>query len=201
MMAMSPCNTEIDRRGLLRMSGGLAGALAMLASLPACAMLSGCTDHRPDAANQGPLLTWLADTVLPPTQTPGGGSAANVAFIERALHAGLMGVSSDLAARLSAELDKEAGQAFLTLPEVRRFGLLAQMDRRVFGATDAAHHPWFAIKALILMSYYTSEAGMTQDLRYALVPGDYQPDVHVDARWRSSSSDWAAVSVKKALHP
>jgi hypothetical protein len=201
MIQMSPGNDEIDRRGMLRVSGGLAGALAMLLSIPAGALLSGCAQHHPDAAGQQSLLTWLADAVLPATQTSGAGTPANVAFIVKALQAGLMGVSGDLATRLSSALDDQAGQSFLTLPEAQRLRILEQMDRQVFGATDAVRHPWFAIKALILMSYYTSETGMTQDLRYALVPGDYQGDVPVDPHWRSCSSDWAAVTVKKALHP
>jgi hypothetical protein len=192
---------DLDRRGLLRMSRGLAGTLAMLLSMPAGALLSGCAAHDPGAADQPPLLGWLADAVLPPTQTPGAGTPANVAFVLRAVQAGLMGVAGDLVTRLAAELDASAGQAFLTLPDTRRLAIVEQMDRQVFGESDAVRHPWFAIKALILMSYYTSEAGMTQELRYALVPGDYQGDVHVDARWRATSSDWSAVAIKKALHP
>ena len=40
------------------------------------------------------------------------------------------------------------------------------------------------------MGYYTSEAGATQELRYTLVPGRWDPDVPLKPGDRGSSSDW-----------
>lgn len=201
MISMPPDGDGIDRRGLLRMTAGLAGAVSMMLCVTAGGMLTGCGPQTVKADEQEALLKALADTVLPATATPSAGSRGNVAFMMRALEAGLLGVEGDALARLAPLLDDRAGRPFPDLSSQQRGRVLAEVDREVFAGPVPARHPWFPVKALILMAYYTSEAGMTQDLRYALVPGDYQGDVPVDAHWRAASSDWSAVTVKKALHP
>ena len=54
-------------------------------------------------------------------------------------------------------------------------------------------HPWRTIKTLILTGYYTSEVGASQELRFELVPGRWDPALPVTAETRACSSDWTAV--------
>ena len=52
---------------------------------------------------------------------------------------------------------------------------------------------WPRLKGLILIGYYTSEIGASQELRYILVPGHFDPDVPLEPGDRAWSSDWTGV--------
>ena len=59
------------------------------------------------------------------------------------------------------------------------------LDARAFARpVDATLSPalqqWPTIKGLILIGYYTSEIGASQELRYVLVPGRFDPDVKLE---------------------
>lgn len=197
---MKDMTADHDRRSMLRLSGQLTATLAMLLTASASGLMAGCAPTSAGSASDESFLAALADTMLPATQSAGAGTPGNVAFMLRAMYAGLMGIPGDILARLRAEIDTHTSAAFADLTEDARLTRLKTLDAQVFASAKPAQHPWFTVKALILMAHYTSEAGMTQDLHYDVMPGDYLPDVPVDAGWRAPSNDWAAVSVKKALH-
>ncbi len=74
--------------------------------------------------------------------------------------------------------------------------LLDDVDRRAFSqsaASDAMLGQWRTLKALLLIGYYTSEVGASQELRYDLVPARFDPDVPLQPRDRAWSSDWTGV--------
>ena len=77
-------------------------------------------------------------------------------------------------------------------PAERRAAALAAIDSEAFASRDSVS-PWKPLKALILTGYYTSEAGASQELRYELVPGRYDPDIPLAPTDRAWSSDWTAV--------
>ncbi len=93
---------------------------------------------------------------------------------------------------LEAALDKRAGGDFLKQGAAERSQTLAALDAEAY-AEGVKDHPWRTVKALILMGYYTSEVGGSQELRFELVPGRYDPDLPVTPETRAFSSDWTAV--------
>lgn len=188
----------LNRRAALVL-GARAAAMLSLASGPLAA-LGGC------AAKGGPdwdrvaLVDALQQVVTPAAEVARAARLANADFVVRAIEAGLMGVRAEVLAELAADLERRATD-FMTASAARQGEIVAALDRETFAAPAPLTRPWYPIKALILMSYYTSEQGMSVDLRYEPVPGRYDPDVTVDAQWRPLANDWSGVSVKKPIAP
>jgi len=163
----------------------MAGMALMMAVAPTAARAAG--KARPILHQ--PLLREVAQLVIPRTATPGAGEVGVGAFVLLALAHGLEGTKSrDHAAWLQSAL----GAGFLAQPLARRQAALAELDRRAF-ASEADAQPWLAIKRLILLGYYTSQTGGSQELRYEHVPGRWDPDLPLKPTDRAFSSDWSAV--------
>lgn len=189
----------LSRRAALR-DAGLAGPMLLLPSVASpLALLSGCGPVDGDPDRNRYLVLALAFVLLPYTETPGASTEENADFVMRAVAAGMMGVRADILDRLAEDLAKRSGGTFMTLPTARQEQVIAQLDAQVFAAAVPQKHPWYAVKALIMMSYYTSIGGMSEELRYELAPGRYDNDVMADTNWKPLSNDWAAVSVKKPI--
>lgn len=190
-----------DRRSALR-----AGLVAMEAMAGAALLggVAGCAPQDAGSAAYGALVGVLMGHVIPPGATPGGGNQGNTEFVLRAVDAGLMGTPRDTLARLSQALDGEvpglfATQGFMDQSQARQAAILAEYDARIFAAPITFPCPWFTTKALILMAYYTSEAGASEQLDYELAPGRYDRDVIVTPAFRPLSNDYSANSIKKKI--
>ena len=76
------------------------------------------------------------------------------------------------------KIDEEAraatGKGFAALKPGQRDVRLAAFDAAAFAAQDPA---WRRFKNLALTGYYFSQAGATQELRYELSPGVWEPGV------------------------
>jgi hypothetical protein len=199
----------VKRRELLANAGWAAAASAVWALVPRGAAAAAADVAAPAtgaraiggvAARGGvtaagdALLERLCDLVIPDTDTPGARAAGVPAFVALALQHGLADATPADRPTLQQRLDKEASGAFLALDAARQQTVLAALDAASFArdpAAAAAGEPaWARIKKLIVMGYYTSEAGATQELQYNLVPGRWDPDVPVKPGDRGSSSDW-----------
>jgi hypothetical protein len=145
-----------------------------------------------------PLLDDLCDAVIPPTNTAGARSVGVGAFVEIAAAHGLNGTSEALLTAFGAALDELAGGAYLQQSEERRHALLAEIDVRAFTKPDDLTLPevlrqWPRIKGVIVIGYYTSQLGASEELRYIAVPGHFDPDVPLEPGDRAWSSDWTGV--------
>jgi hypothetical protein len=189
-------STSLTRRALLLQ--GMAAAAGLTAA-PASLWASLAEDVDAGArAAPNPLLDWLCDAVIPETDTPGAVAAGVPAFVGLAVAHGLRDAGEDTVAAFGAALDTLAGGNFLALPVPGRLELLADVDRRTMTRQPDATLPpglqrWPALKALIVIGYYTSEAGSTEELRYQLAPGRLDPDVPLEPGERAWSNDWTAV--------
>ncbi|MBF7014501.1 gluconate 2-dehydrogenase subunit 3 family protein [Novosphingobium resinovorum] len=190
-----------NRRSALR-----AGLLAMEA-LGCAALLGGaaaCSGEVAEGVEQGAMVGVLLGLVIPQGETSGAGNQGNVEFVLRAVDAGLMGTPRDTLARLAQALDGEvpglfATGGFMDQSQARQAAILGEYDRKVFAAPIAFPSPWFTAKALILMAYYTSEAGASGQLDYEIAPGRYDRDVPVTPAFRPLSNDYSANSIKKKI--
>lgn len=175
----------MKRRELLAGAGWAAAASAVWALVPRGVAASDVGDA---------LLERLCDLVIPDTDTPGARAALVPAFVALALQHGLADATRADRLTLQRRLDREAGGTFLELDAARQQAVLAPLDAATFARDPAAaavgEPAWARIKKLIVMGYYTSEAGATQELQYNLVPGRWDPDVPVKPGDRASSSDW-----------
>ena len=181
----------MKRRELLA-GAGWAAAGAVWALVPRGAAASAAGVAAPAARDA--LLERLCDLVIPDSDTPGARAAGVPAFVALALQHGLADAAPADRQTLQRRLDTDAGGVFLALDAARQQAVLAPLDAATFARDPAAaaggEPAWRRIKALIVMGYYTSEVGATQELQYSLVPGRWDPDVPVKPGERGSSSDW-----------
>jgi hypothetical protein len=201
---------SLDRRQLLG-AGLLATAAVATPLLVWQRMRHG--DRGEASDRQRAMLREVAQLTIPRTDTPGAADVGTHDFVILALAHGLDGTRQPAAGEsipasiryyqrqdgsldhlqwLENALDTRAGGDFLAAPAGRKAAALAAIDAEAFASRDS-QSPWAPVKALILTGYYTSEAGGSQELRYELVPGRYDPDIPLAATDRAWSSDWTAV--------
>jgi hypothetical protein len=201
-------NTDWSRREFAK-AGGL---LAVLLSLPlaGCNLLAGTDDEVPDE-RQIAVFHAMAQAVIPATDTPGAGDVGTGEFVLLALAHGLEGTRQPFTSArwahagqlrddgslkypfwLDETLNGRSGGDWLAQDEASRSAVLSALDKEAF-ADDARDHPWRAIKALVLLGYYTSEQGASQELIYDPVPGTFNSRVPVTSGTRAISNDWTAV--------
>lgn len=197
---------------------GAAGLLAIALGLPGCVTAtaatttSATTTLAPEEAptdRQLAMLREVSQIVLPATDTPGAGDAEVGAFVAMALAHGMEASRTPLApaARTFASasflrgdgslryvdwLDDQLGADFLDQAPAARIEKVRTLDTAAY-APDGGAHPWRKVKALILLGYYTSEIGGSQELQYAPLPGRYDPAVPVQPGERAYSNEWTGV--------
>lgn len=192
---------------------GGAAALAVLIGAPiSYAAIDSLPGDMVPTATQRRLIDLVSQLVLPRTDTPGAGEVGTGAFVVLALAHGLeearkpLPLNADAALLrwrrsdgsldhlgwLGAELDRRGGGDFLSLTAPEQHDALAALDAAAY-APEVQQHPWRTLKTLILTGYYTSEIGGSQELRFELVPGRYDPDLPLQPGDRAWSSDWTAV--------
>lgn len=181
----------ITRRQALGRVGILLGGIV---SAPTVAgVLSGCErqtgpDWTPSilSSPQNTMIDTMAEIIIPTTDTPGA-SAANVnRFIDAIV--GESWLEKDRARFMDGleaanERCKETyGASFVELSPEEQRAFVAELDDETFGP-DAAEAdretPSFyrMLKELVIVGYYTSEVGATQELQTNIVPGTYDGDV------------------------
>lgn len=139
------------------------------------------------AAVSDPLFDALCDLVIPDSETPGARRAGVSQFLVLALAHGIAGCTAEDRHRLEALLNVAAHGDFASLSRDKQHEVLETVDAAAYVSPDSV---WPRIKGLILMGYYTSEIGATQELRYQLVPGRFDPDVAQGPSDRAFSNDW-----------
>jgi hypothetical protein len=167
----------------------LGGGVRVSAALAVWSLV-GCSR----ASSPDPLLDYVCDQTIPATATPGALAVKVPDFIRMAIAKGLAGAKGDELERLIRELDGSAGSAFMDLAPVARLDVLSRHDAACFASHDsAAKFVWPLVKRLILMGYYTSEAGASQELEFLLDPGGFKPDLPYRKGDRAQSTDYFGV--------
>ena len=174
----------MDRREALKQTAFLLGG-AITASTWA-AVVTGC--ERPGnitsftEENTLNLLSEVAETILPETDTPGAKAAGVGPFIAMMLQECYVEEDQKLVLDGLTELNKrsndEFGDAFTETSPENRTALLTTIDKERIAynkdkkGEDPPHY-FTLIKELTITGYFTSEPGATQALRYVPVPGRY----------------------------
>ena len=179
----------MDRRELLKMIASATG-VAMV-GMPAFVLgqapvpQAGADFTAEDIA----LLDEIAESIIPRTDTPGAKDAEVGAFMARFV-TDCYSAEDQAAFRAGlVDLDKHASGSFMSLSPADRLQLLTRLDReagerarRAWVAADGSGSGsgvhWFTmIKQLVLFSFFTSQVGATEVLRYDPVPGGYEGDL------------------------
>lgn len=174
----------MDRREALKQTAFLLGG-AITASTWA-AVVTGC--QRPgnitsfteeDTLN---LLSEVAETILPKTDTPGAKEAGVGPFIAMMLQECYEEEDQKLVldglTKLNKRCNDEFGDSFAATTAENRTALLTTIDKERIAynkekkGEDPPHY-FTLIKELTVTGYFTSEPGATKALRYVPVPGRY----------------------------
>jgi hypothetical protein len=157
------------------------------------------------------LLTAVADTLIPATDTPGAvGVGVPEAFNKLVANWASPKRRGELLAALTA-IDTKAG-GFVALPPAKRFEFLDAHDKAGTAPpvttqlkeekdADMAGSPGYTkdaktpaedptpdyakLKELLVTLYYLSEIGATVELRYEHNPGSWEPSIPVTAETRN----------------
>lgn len=175
------------REAILRVSA-LLGGVTLVGQT---AWLAGCTTAPRSSANlfsesDVVLLDEIADTILPPTKTPGAKAAGVGPFIAKMVadtyDPNEQRVFVEGLATLEDESRAQNGGGFMASSPAQRVALLERLDREAIEymrrpGADARPHYFRLIKELTLLGYFTSEIGCTQAMRYTETPGRFDPCV------------------------
>jgi gluconate 2-dehydrogenase gamma chain len=189
--------------------------LGLIASVATPAVLAGCVANgdeenllRPPAAgaedafytpHELAVVSWLADAIIPRTDTPGALDAGVPATLD-ALMAVWASPATQKAhrraiAQVGERLREIAGANLEGIATEQRVAAVATLDAEAYvggqapaGMSILSKGPGFssseqpvatryrALKALIAEAFYASEAGAMQELHYEPVPGRWIPD-------------------------
>ncbi len=159
----------MDRRTAVSRLGLLLGGT--LSASTVSALLAGCStppaeDWSPQhfEASQVDLLRRVSDVIIPETDTPGASAAGVHRFIDTMM---AEYYSPDDAHLFRSMLDAWNMQADMSSKNDEELqSVISRADRRAFNGGDAGQDEHYRLlKELILVGYYTSEVGMTQELR------------------------------------
>jgi hypothetical protein len=181
----------MDRRELLKMIAVLTGGAVAGAEV----FLTGCknTETGSTAFSEENIafLDEVADTILPPTKTPGAKQAKVGQFMtvivndcyepddQKTFHDGMQ--------QLKDGFDKKYSTSFMKGSPQQRHEFLVALDKEAKdhqkkraesmgndGKATMPNHYFSLMKQLTLWGYFSSKEGMTQALRYEPVPGKYE---------------------------
>lgn len=196
---------DLTRRQALRRVGALLGG--MVSAPTVAGVLSGCERQTGPhwspsllSAEQNEMIATMAEIIIPETDTPGARAANVNRFIDA-----LVGESyppedrKQFMAGLQNTQDRceeTYGASFVDCSEEEQREFVAELDEETFGlGTDEADrdNPSFfrSLKELVIVGYYTSEVGASQELRTNAVPGYYDGDVpyeEIGRAWSGAAS-------------
>lgn len=172
---MSGADAKVNRRALLLGAVVLLGGAAALSRFNRKSSAESSASGPAMSAERFALLEQITEVMIPATDTPGAIAAGVPAFIRQMLAEwASTGSRTEIASVLEA-VDKHAwakfGAAFVELPPERRHAVVRGFDEERVVRQDPAYSKF---KYLVLVGYYHSEAGATQELRYELIPGAWR---------------------------
>jgi hypothetical protein len=185
----------INRREAIRRVSALLGGVAFVGG---SGLLAAAEKARPATAKTGEFtdqdiafLDEIAETILPATKTPGAKAAKTGAFmalmVTDSYGPGEQKTFRDGMRNVDEAMQKAHGVSFMAATPEQRLAVLTVLDheqKRVMDEREAAQrqgggkppaHYFRMMKELALLGFFTSEIGCTKVLRYAEVPGRFDP--------------------------
>ena len=186
MIDLSMAGTTLSRRDAIRQMALACGLSLSVGSLNALASLGSPRDMSRNSKtflnqDQLALVRQIGELIIPTTDTPGAIAVGVHDFISHFVNSCATQTEQQELVRGLRHLESVAktrfNKPFLALSSAQQVKLLTQMElaQEEFKAEDRADFKY--LKGLVLLGYYSSEIGATQELRYDAVPGGYKGDV------------------------
>jgi hypothetical protein len=184
-----PSTTKIDRRAVLQtlLQGGLAlNLMPGFAEAAWGAVAAGAQTPRVLGPTQDQMVTLIADTILPRSDTPGAIDVGVPPWIGLVLAEYF---SDTRRARFLADLDaidqlarSTSGASFIGLEHHDLMKVMDSLDAAC-GAKDLtpAQRGYVQLKELIIYGYFTSKPVQQDLLKVVIVPGRFDADVRIPA--------------------
>ena len=185
----------MERRALLKMIAAATG-MAMIGRpslLFGQAQMPVAPANNAFSAAEVAKLDEIAETILPRTDTPGAKDAGVGLFMAQFVSDCYAPEQQAIFRAGLADIDTRAHGRFMTMTPQARTTLLTTLDNEAKAKALAAQvvsedgspelrtpHYFTMIKQLVLFSFFTSEVGANQVLRYVAVPGRYDGDMHYE---------------------
>jgi len=180
-------NPKLNRRSLVLGAVFLLGGAAALSRFTRNPN-GGAASAAVFSAEQFALLERVVDVIIPATDTPGALDAGVAEFIRQMLEDWASSDTRTAMLGVLEGIEKQAwqkfGAAFLELPAERRLAVMRAVDE---GSLAREDRDWSRFKSLVLVGYYNSEIGATQELRYELVPGAWRSCLPLSEVGRASA--------------
>lgn len=169
---------------------GLIVSIGGATALTACGGVANIMSTRPGSAarfytsEEYALIARISDLIIPRTETPGAVDANVPGYMD-----GLMtdwASSETKSAHRSAlrqikgELDQRASGNFLNASDSVAEQSLAAFDAAAFEA-DGDASGYKRIKGYVSQSYFATEDGATEELKWVAVPGRWDPSVEISS--------------------
>jgi gluconate 2-dehydrogenase gamma chain len=177
----------INRREALRrtamLMGGALSAPAIMGVLKGC-KAEPTVNWKPEffSAKEAPLISQVAEIIIPKTDTPGAIEAGVPGFIDKMLKDVYspeeQGRFMDAMRAFNERAEKETGDTFIDLDGKEQTAFVNKLHKEAVEAVRAdpkQPRPFIMLmKELTMLGFFTSEAGATQVLQYMPVPGAYK---------------------------
>lgn len=168
-----------SRRELLHRMAALTGGA--LTAPTVAAILGGATAaDSPSSqldADQLSLVAAIADTIIPETDTPSASAAGTHLFVQVMLSDWYNEQEREPILSGLTAINEQAivleGVKFAQCTPEQQHTILSTFDAAAF-KQDAEEHFFRRLKELVVVGYYTSEIGASEELRYESVPGPYK---------------------------
>ncbi|MBX2897111.1 MAG: gluconate 2-dehydrogenase subunit 3 family protein [Cyclobacteriaceae bacterium] len=177
----------MDRREALRKTALLMGAAVSATAL--AGIMQGCKampelTYTPSffTEDQARVISELAQTIIPKTDTPGAKEAGVPGFIDQILKECYKKEDQDKFITGLTEFEAAAkaahGDSFIYLDPEKQLAFVKAQNEAAVNAVKAdpsQPRPFIlSAKELTLLGFFTSEPGATQVLQYEAVPGSYK---------------------------
>ena len=130
------------------------------------------------------LVSTLADTILPKTDSPSASEVQVPQFIDLLLQEVFEQPWQDQFMKglnyFEQACEEAFGQSFLKLDAETRAEYVQIMDHQVF-SENQEHSFYSTFKQLVIKIYFSTEQGVKQNLSYQPVPGPFQADVPLNS--------------------
>ena len=173
----------MQRREILRRVAWLVGGAV---SAPAAlAILQGCSAKDAPAAaawtpkffqgSQKDVVTAIADVILPKTDTSGALDANVPAFIDSMLADVYDAAAKERFNKGFAEFEKGEGMKFLERDAAGKTAAVKASLEAALAAENQGGKPFILMtRELTLLGFYTSQAGITENMEYSQAPGAFR---------------------------
>ena len=167
---------------------GLIVSIGGATALTACGGVANVLSTRPGSAarfytsEEYALVTRISDLIIPRTETPGAVDANVPGYMD--------GLMTDWAnnktknahrtalRHIKVELDQRAGGNFLDASDTAAEQSLVSFDAAAF-AEDSDTSGYKRVKGYVSQSYFATEDGATEELKWVAVPGRWDPSVEI----------------------